>query len=51
MGLLRDALGAPPFDPGKVADDAFLNRLIEQVRNLNSGDLDDDLAILALSCA
>jgi serine phosphatase RsbU (regulator of sigma subunit) len=51
MGLLRDALGAPPFDPGKVADDALLSRLIDQVRNLNSGDLDDDIAILALSRA
>jgi serine phosphatase RsbU (regulator of sigma subunit) len=48
MGLVRDALGAPPFDPGKVSDDALLNRLIEQVRNLNSGDLNDDIAILAL---
>jgi serine phosphatase RsbU (regulator of sigma subunit) len=51
MGLMRDALGAPPFDPGKVADDALLSRLIDQVRNLNSGDLDDDIAILALSCS
>ena len=49
MGLMRDALGAPPFDPGRVADDALLARLIDQVRNLNSGDLDDDIAILALS--
>jgi serine phosphatase RsbU (regulator of sigma subunit) len=51
MGLMRDALGTPPFDPGRVGDDALLNRLIEQVRNLNSGDLDDDIAILALSCS
>jgi serine phosphatase RsbU (regulator of sigma subunit) len=48
MGLVRDALGAPPFDPGKVSDDALLSRLIDQVRNLNSGDLNDDIAILAL---
>jgi serine phosphatase RsbU (regulator of sigma subunit) len=48
IGLLRDALGAPPYDPGKV-DDALLGRLIDQVRNLNSGDLNDDIAILALS--
>ena len=47
MGLLRDALGAPPFDPGRVGD-ALLSRLIDQVRNLNSGDLSDDIAILAL---
>ncbi len=48
MGLVRDALGAPPFDPGKVSDDALLDRLIDQVRSLNSGDLNDDIAILAL---
>jgi serine phosphatase RsbU (regulator of sigma subunit) len=51
MGLMRDALGAPPFDPGRGGDDALLDRLIDQVRNLNSGDLDDDIAILALSCS
>ena len=51
MGLMRDALGAPPFDPGKVADDALLSRLIDQVRNLNSGDLNDDIAMLALGYA
>jgi serine phosphatase RsbU (regulator of sigma subunit) len=51
MGLMRDALGAPPFDPGQVSDDALLGRLIEQVRNLNSGDLNDDIAILALGYA
>jgi serine phosphatase RsbU (regulator of sigma subunit) len=48
MGLMRDALGAPPFDPGSVGD-GLLSRLIDQVRNLNSGDLNDDIAILALS--
>ena len=51
MGLVRDALGAPPFDPGLVSDDALLNRLIDQVSSLNSGDLDDDIAILALGYA
>ena len=51
MGLTRDALGAPPFDPGKVSDDALLNRLIDQVRSLNGGDLNDDIAILALGCS
>ena len=39
MELVRDALGAPPFDPGRVSDDALLDRLIDQVRDLNSGDL------------
>jgi serine phosphatase RsbU (regulator of sigma subunit) len=48
MGLVQDALGAPPFDPGKVSDDALLSRLIDQVRSLNSGDLNDDIAMLAL---
>ena len=47
-GLVRDALGAPPFDPGRVTDDALLQWLIDQVRDLNSGDLNDDIAILAL---
>ena len=48
MDLVRDAQGGPPFDPGRVSDDALLGRLIDQVRNLNGGDLDDDIAILAL---
>jgi serine phosphatase RsbU (regulator of sigma subunit) len=48
MGLMLDALGTPPFDPGRVSDDALLSRLIDQVRHLNGGDLDDDIAILAL---
>src|SRR3984957_3626416 len=48
MGLVRDALGTPPFDLGKTSEDALLGRLIEQVRSLNSGDLNDDIAILAL---
>jgi serine phosphatase RsbU (regulator of sigma subunit) len=50
IGLMRDALGAPPFDPGGVGD-ALLDRLIDQVQSLNSGDLNDDVAILALSCS
>jgi serine phosphatase RsbU (regulator of sigma subunit) len=48
MDLVWNALGAPPFDPGRVCDDALLGRLIDQVRDLNSGDLNDDIAILAL---
>jgi serine phosphatase RsbU (regulator of sigma subunit) len=51
MGLLRDALGRPPVDPGRVRDDALLNLLIDQVRNLNGGDLNDDVAVLALGCS
>ena len=50
MGLVRDALGgAPPLDPGAASDGVLLNRLIEQVRYLNSGDLNDDIAILGIS--
>ena len=48
IGLVQDALGAPPFDSGRASGDALLGRLIEQVRSLNSGDLNDDIAILAL---
>ena len=51
MDLLRDALGTPPFDPGLVSDEALLGRLIEEVRDLNSGDLNDDIAILGLGYA
>jgi serine phosphatase RsbU (regulator of sigma subunit) len=51
MELVRDALGAPPFGLGGAHDDTLLDRLIEQVRDLNSGELDDDIAILALSRA
>jgi serine phosphatase RsbU (regulator of sigma subunit) len=47
-GLIRDALGATPFDPGRVSSDALLGQLIERVRDLNSGDLNDDIAMLAL---
>jgi serine phosphatase RsbU (regulator of sigma subunit) len=48
MGLVRDALGTPPFNLGKASEDALLGRLIHQVHDLNNGDLNDDIAILAL---
>jgi serine phosphatase RsbU (regulator of sigma subunit) len=51
MGLLHDALGRPPFDPSRASSEGLLNRLIEQVSSLNSGDLDDDIAIIALGYA
>src|ERR1700678_445692 len=51
MELVRDALGPPPLGLGGGHDDTLLDRLIEQVRDLNSGELDDDIAILALSRA
>jgi serine phosphatase RsbU (regulator of sigma subunit) len=54
MDLITDALrSASPAagngDPGGGAVDArLLDQVIEHVRELNGGDLDDDLAILAL---
>jgi len=54
IDLVTDALrSASPADgngnPGGGAVDAgLLDRIIEHVRELNGGDLDDDLAILAL---
>jgi serine phosphatase RsbU (regulator of sigma subunit) len=48
IGMVADALGPPPFDPGRVCDEGLLSRLISEVRDLNSGDLNDDIAILGL---
>ena len=56
MDLITDALrSAPPTaagngDPGggAQADARLLDQVIERVRELNGGDLDDDLAILAV---
>jgi len=49
---LIDLVAKAVEDPvGHPDDDELLDRLIEQVRQLNGGDLDDDLAILALGCA
>jgi len=54
MDLITESLrSAPPTagngDPGGAQPDArLLDQVIEQVRELNGGDLDDDLAILAL---
>jgi serine phosphatase RsbU (regulator of sigma subunit) len=57
MELIREALrAAPPAEGngesgpgGTAADGDLLDRVIERVRELNGGDLGDDLAILALS--
>ena len=51
IDLLSEALD--PADPpaGPLNDDQVLDRLVDQVRQLNGGDLDDDLAILVLGCA
>ena len=43
MDLIRDALSGPDT-PG----DELLDQVIDRVRELNGGDLDDDLAVLAL---
>jgi serine phosphatase RsbU (regulator of sigma subunit) len=48
---LIDLIARAVDDPaGHPDDDELLDRLVEQVRELNGGDLDDDLAILALGC-
>jgi hypothetical protein len=44
MDLIRDALGSRV----RLADDQLLDQVIDWVRELNGGELDDDLAILAL---
>jgi len=53
--VLRDAAPAAGNGAsgvaGRPADGVLLDRVIEQVRELNGRDLDDDLAILALSYA
>ena len=43
MDLIREAPGGPG-QPGEE----LLDRVIDRVRELNGGDLDDDLAVLAL---
>ncbi|HXL96223.1 MAG TPA: fused response regulator/phosphatase [Streptosporangiaceae bacterium] len=46
MNLVTSIRTAEPSLP----DDQLLERVIDEVRKLNGGDLDDDLAVLALSC-
>jgi serine phosphatase RsbU (regulator of sigma subunit) len=53
MELIRAALRVTPDGNGAVSaatpvDGQLLDRVIGQVRELNGGDLDDDLAVLAL---
>jgi serine phosphatase RsbU (regulator of sigma subunit) len=53
MELIRAALRVTPDGNGAVSagtpvDGELLDRVIGQVRELNGGDLDDDLAVLAL---
>jgi serine phosphatase RsbU (regulator of sigma subunit) len=40
----------PAADPGPRRDERLLDALIDRVRELNGGDLDDDLAVFALGC-
>jgi serine phosphatase RsbU (regulator of sigma subunit) len=47
MDLIRDARRSPR-GAGPVSEE-LLDEVIEQVRQLNGGDLDDDLAVLALA--
>jgi serine phosphatase RsbU (regulator of sigma subunit) len=42
MELVTDA------QPAELTDDQLLDRIVDQVRKLNQGDLEDDLAVLAL---
>jgi serine phosphatase RsbU (regulator of sigma subunit) len=48
-GLMELITSIRSAEPG-LPDDELLERLIDEVRKLNQGDLDDDLAVLALSC-
>jgi serine phosphatase RsbU (regulator of sigma subunit) len=43
MDLIRDALSGPD-----TSGEELLDQVIDRVRELNGGDLDDDLAVLAL---
>ena len=48
---LMDLIKQAQLAGGPAADGELLDRVIEHVRELNGGDLDDDLAILALGYA
>ena len=51
MGLIRNALESAPRDGGRLVGEELLDQVIGHVRELNGGDLDDDLAVLTLSCS
>jgi serine phosphatase RsbU (regulator of sigma subunit) len=51
MELIRKALASSQGPRNRLPDDQLLDQVIDQVRELNGGDLDDDLAIIALGCA
>src|SRR5579863_2948045 len=46
MDLIRAARPSPAAGAGPAADGPLLDQVIGQVRELNGGDLDDDLAVL-----
>jgi serine phosphatase RsbU (regulator of sigma subunit) len=48
MDLITDALRSVRQDGGRPVGEELLDRVIDDVRELNGGDLDDDLAVLAL---
>ena len=39
------------YSKNRVSDETLLSTLIDEVRDLNSGDLNDDIAILGLGCS
>ena len=45
--MLRAAPSGPPPDRRR-RDDQLLDQLVSRVRELNGGELDDDLAVLAV---
>jgi hypothetical protein len=53
ISCLTEILPALPGTglPGPQRDERLLDALVDRVRGLNGGDLDDDLAIFALACA
>jgi serine phosphatase RsbU (regulator of sigma subunit) len=55
-GLIRliekeRAQSAATGPPDRLANEQLIDALITRARELNGGDLDDDLAVLAVSCA
>ncbi|HEX3588546.1 MAG TPA: SpoIIE family protein phosphatase [Pseudonocardiaceae bacterium] len=51
IDILRSFLPAEPPVPGVPTDERLLDQVIDRVRGLNGGDLDDDLAVLALGAS
>jgi serine phosphatase RsbU (regulator of sigma subunit) len=53
IGLIENELASSPVpaDPAGRAGDQLIDVAISKARELNGGDLDDDLAVLVLSCS